>query len=84
MRIALLADLHANRDAVEACLRKLDKAGIPVVVIDYNAQDLARHLASPVIPARPSSRRTPGSQNLTPAVWIERCRTASRSRRPPG
>ena len=27
MRIALLADLHANREATEACLRKLDRLG---------------------------------------------------------
>ena len=33
MRIALLADLHANRDAVEACLRKLDKAGHDQLVL---------------------------------------------------
>ena len=33
MRIALLADLHANRDAVEACLRKLEKAGHDQLVL---------------------------------------------------
>ena len=33
MRIALLADLHANREAVEACLRKLDALGHDRLVV---------------------------------------------------
>lgn len=33
MRIALLADLHANREAAEACLRKLGKRGYDQLVL---------------------------------------------------
>ena len=33
MRIALLADLHANREAVEACLRRLDALGHDQLVV---------------------------------------------------
>ena len=33
MRIALLADLHANREAVDACLRRLDALGHDRLVV---------------------------------------------------
>ena len=33
MRIALLADLHANREAVEACLKAVRKAGCDRIVL---------------------------------------------------
>ena len=46
MRIALLADLHANREAVEACLKAVRKAGCDRIVllgdiVGYNADPSA-------------------------------------------